>query len=309
MVENLAYKGFDNIEDEAENEGEHSNGYHSIRLRKVVLSSIFNYAIKSYDKLNISNPAKLIDLPEKETTRKKLFLSVEESKKLVSIAARGTLFKTCKGRRQGGGSATWEQSFSLPRTLPLALTLGLRQGLRVNNILNLKWKHIKRKDGKPDYIKIHRREMKNKRQFITPLHSDTKLLLIHEFKKQKTANYNKRVLSDSPQDTSNFRNLLMRIAKVLSAETEDSTRSKQLKGIHPHVLRYSFGNQLGKIDPSIKSASILLGHHIKNFVGVTADYLDDSEKEILKDPSIAKTLNQLPSILPEKLLKKSSISS
>ncbi len=264
--------------------------FHSIRMRRMVLYLVLKFAKKNHRLDN--NPAADIELPRREK-KDRLALSVEEARRLVLIAQAGTIARECSGKRQGGVKAAWVQPVKLPRTLPLALLLGLRQGLRVKNILGATWANVKFKDDQPDHLEFQAAEMKSGRRFLSALHADTKALIMRELHTQGRVRPDERLCLDCPSDAANFFHMVRRLGNDLARPIKetDPARAEQLCGLGPHALRRTFATQLSA---PLAVIACLLDHSPSSTMGTSGLYV--CVKPL--DPSVLHCLAALPSLLP-----------
>jgi integrase/recombinase XerC len=146
----------------------------------------------------------------------------------------------------------------------LFLALGLQLGLRVTEILQLRFE-----DFHGEWIRILRKGAHEQRlPLTTSLQS-----LIHFWKKEKMAQASDYVFegrAGGPMSARNAQKLLQRLGKLAGIRN----------GIHPHALRHSFATRMASNGASLVALKEFLGHKrmstTERYLHITPQHLKDS---------------------------------
>lgn len=148
----------------------------------------------------------------------------------------------------------------------LFLALGLQLGLRVTEILNLRFS-----DFQNDWVRLTR---KGGKEQILPLTASIQALF-HFWKKERNPLPNEFVFpgrGDGPMSVRNAQLLLQKLA----------TQAGLQKKIHPHALRHTFATKMAANGVSLVSLKEFLGHRrlstTERYLHVTPEHLKESLK-------------------------------
>ncbi len=148
----------------------------------------------------------------------------------------------------------------------LFLALGLQLGLRVTEILQLRFQ-----DFQGEWIRVLRKGAQEQRlPLTTSLQS-----LVHFWKKDRTAqsaDYLFEGRSGGPMSVRNAQKLLQKLCKLAGLKAK----------IHPHALRHSFATRMAANGASLVALKEFLGHKrmttTERYLHVTPQHLKDSLK-------------------------------
>jgi len=185
-------------------------------------------------------------------------LTFEECQKLLHAC------KTPFSKKLKADTRKWEQLFAPPEHLFLAVLIGLRAGLRANNIKMLTWNHI---DWKERKFKFKASEMKGGNKFSIFIHPELYYHLRNLLEKRDEElghrpKPDERVLHITDNFRTSFNSALKR------AGIKDKVRI--------HDMRHTFASQLAVHAPhAILKA--LLGHAIANVTDIYTQHVQDKD--------------------------------
>ena len=174
-------------------------------------------------------------------------------------------------KREGFRDATWEQSLRPPAHLRSIVLIALRSGMRFSNIVNLRWEQV---DLGAGTIAIDKGEMKGKRKWEAPLHSE---VLAH-LRGMLRARTDELGHAPAPAD------FVFDIGGDRRASIKNSFRKAVARaglggeGLRFHDLRHVFASHLADIAPEA-AVACLLAHAATN---VTRRYSSHQEIEALR---------------------------
>lgn len=137
-----------------------------------LLRRVLDWAVKH--RFSKHNPAREYTPPKswakaiRKSRDRGIALSLAQAQSLLKACRLPTVAKiSCeKGKRQG---RAWEQSTNAPKHLYTAVLIALRAGLRISNVLGLRWKHLTK--GLTE-LHIPACEMKNDVDLDVPVHPE-----------------------------------------------------------------------------------------------------------------------------------------
>ena len=251
--------------------------YKTLTDMKTITKSLLNQAKKEnlteqiIDTINI--PKNVLEIAKSKTREEIKIYNDVETKKLID-----NLLKDCKSENKER------------RKVALGILILMQTGIRVGELLALKWKDVNLEEK---YIDIN----KTIQRIYDPISQKSKILigspksftskrkvpitdiLLNELKKynQNDEDYIiSQILNNKPKEPRTFRREYKRYLKQID-----------LRYLHPHALRHCFASNLVNSGVNVKHASKILGHSNS---GITLDvYTHTTNTELVE---IANTLNK-----------------
>lgn len=204
----------------------------TIKRELNVIRNLFNQARK-WKKFFGENPVSLSGMPEVHDQKERV-LSIEEEKLLVE---------------------------SIPEEFKGIILIALNTGMRLGEILGLKWQWI---DLDERFIKLHQTHTKTKKSRKVPINTTVWRILSekklksrrNEFVFQEATDTNRkdRISSDERKKFESY--LLGKLRRSFKKACEQA----EINGLRFHDLRHTVGTRLGEEGIPIQTISKLLGH-------------------------------------------------
>ncbi len=252
------------------------------------LRRFFNWCVKR--KVIKDNPAAAFEIPDrwrkdvqKAAKNTGQVMIVEDARRFLSackekFAIECTETSASHPRREAGQK--WVQECSPRAYLSTMVLTGFLSGLRLGNILGLRWKHIDLTDG---VLRIPAAEMKNDEDLEVPIHDE----LWAHFRELLAKATKKRGHAPQPEDFV----LGCKVVEMKKAFNGALCRSNlwdKKKPFRAHDMRHSFRTWLAQAKAG-DAAETLLGHKLSGN-DVTRRYihytLDDLRQEVNKIPRL-----------------------